>query len=176
MLVPARRSAFTSTSGLVEFTHSYTVFKNAGCSVTVASPKGGLVREKELTTVARRVRALFTATPPMLLLAFSPQQFQTCASVLVDYRVCVQGPADSQGFAFYANDPDSKPLVRACLFVPPTAGRGWLPCTPARWLPSRSSGVHSQLPEGPAPSPSRSPIASSPSPSLACRSRAPPSN
>eukprot|EP00198_Chlamydomonas_reinhardtii_P013364 XP_001702701.1 predicted protein [Chlamydomonas reinhardtii] len=63
MLVPARRSAFTSTSGLVEFTHSYTVFKNAGCSVTVASPKGGL------------------------------------------------GPADSQGFAFYANDPDSKPLV-----------------------------------------------------------------
>ncbi|KAG2446154.1 hypothetical protein HXX76_000749 [Chlamydomonas incerta] len=27
---------------LAEFTHSYTVFKNAGCSITVASPKGGL--------------------------------------------------------------------------------------------------------------------------------------
>ncbi|KXZ46925.1 hypothetical protein GPECTOR_39g419 [Gonium pectorale] len=51
------------SAGLAEFTHSYTVFKAAGCNVTVASPKGG------------------------------------------------RGPADPQGFAFYAGDPDTQALV-----------------------------------------------------------------
>mmetsp|Transcript_17301 Transcript_17301/g.37333 ORF Transcript_17301/g.37333 Transcript_17301/m.37333 type:complete len:368 (-) Transcript_17301:641-1744(-) len=48
---------------LVEFTHSYTYFKSRNCSITVASPKGGV------------------------------------------------GPADPQGFAFYAADPLSQALI-----------------------------------------------------------------